>query len=319
MFDSETKKEEEEKQIRIRKILSEFSDEEKGFALEILTEKDNLQEMIKKKFSPSEILSMSLSSDDQKDLDLFICNHAIPLIREKSSTNLIDNYKFRTIQTLDLINKQFSNFELSKERHGPDARTTNTEVDGLLLLPELKNIELKSKLCDNKGKVFFEFDKQNDENRRLSTLCYDGFVFSMIYKERARIILMGADENTVDNINKILKKEQDKFVLKLEGKKDGEKMGRDSIQLSLEEMLQTESKWNLCIDGKWNLDMKSPNCLLEINNFDNELRKQQKGEEKEIKEVKKGDEKKEKKEKKCSACKEFGHIKSSKSCPMFKK
>ena len=113
--------------------------------------------------------------------------------------------------------------------------------------------------------------------------------------------------------------EQDKFVLKLEGKKDGEKMGRDSIQLSLEEMLQTESKWNLCIDGKWNLDMKSPNCLLEINNFDNELRKQQKGEDKEIKEVKKGDEKKEKKEKKCSACKEFGHIKSSKSCPMFKK
>ena len=316
----ETRKEEEtkeEKQIRIRKYLSELDDEDKSIALEILTEKDNLQEMIKKKFSPAEILSMSLSSTKQKDLDLFICNDVIPMIREKSSVNFFDNYKFRTIQILDLMNKQWSNFELSKERHGPDARTTKTEVSGLLLLPELKNIEIKSKLCDNKGKICFEFDKQNDENRRVNTLLYDGFIFSMIYQERTRIILKGTDKNTVDNINKILKKEQDKFVLKLEAKKDGEKLGRDSIQLSLEEMLQTESQWNLCIDGNWKLDVKSEGCLLEINKFDNEWRK------KKSEDYKKDDvvivKKDAKKGKQCSVCKEFGHIKSNKICPMFKK
>ena len=118
--------------------------------------------------------------------------------------------------------------------------------------------------------------------------------------------------------NKILKKEQDKFVLKLEAKKDGEKLGRDSIKLSLEEMLQTESQWNLCIDGNWKLDVKSDGCLLEINKFDNEWRKKKsEGDKKNDdvvivkKEVKKG--------KQCGACKEFGHIKSNKICPMFKK
>lgn len=173
---------------------------------------------------------------------------------------MIDN---NMLSELDLLLKQYTEFK-NKYEFDPFRNQKYREylmadclrkVEESILLNSdkidfvsnsIKNGEMKSCKIDKlKTNLYsmssgFEFDKQNDPVRRENTLKYDAFSFGLFdsISEELVGVLFIKELESVNFINNLLKQKQDSFLEKMEeSNKIGKQLSRDSIQLSLKEIL----------------------------------------------------------------------------------
>lgn len=144
------------------------------------------------------------------------------------------NQKYREYLMADLLKKVDETIQLNSDK-----------VDFISL--SIKNGEMKSCKVDKlKTNLYsmssgFEFDKQNDPIRRENTLKYDAFSFGLFDSETEEIVgtLFIKDIDGVSFINNLLKQKQDSFLEKMEeSNKAGKQLSRDSIQLSLKDIVE---------------------------------------------------------------------------------
>jgi len=229
----------------------------------VVNESTNIISMIENKFKDM----------TKEDILIFIVSDIIPFIHREAKKcgieKIFDNYNFRQQQMLPIMKMVLPNVILSKNRTGKDASSLES--------PILENIEMKSigieKLI-NIMKQSFPFDKQNDPQRRKETLEYNAFVFSIVYEEKTRLVLIAVKSETIVYLNKLLKDLQTKFMKHWEENiAAGKRGGHDAVRLSIKDMLEGDNIWHLWINGLLYKDINSENCISEIKNFQNSVEK----------------------------------------------
>tara|TARA_R100000808_G_scaffold23989_1_gene54160 strand:+ start:562 stop:1182 length:621 start_codon:yes stop_codon:yes gene_type:complete len=143
-----------------------------------------------------------------------------------------------------------------REHH--TAQESRTLFEGLHRCPGLHGIDAESKECSNvemkscKSKILksgkisssakFEWDKQNDKERRENTLKSNGFVFSLYEKAKLLIQIIIKDKKGTQQMKEILIKKQKEFLKMVEDcKKTNKRIPRDSICVSLHDLIEVET------------------------------------------------------------------------------
>ena len=148
---------------------------------------------------------------------------------------LLYNLGYRELLQSQEVKGFYTNFKRIKGAGGADAKAKG--------YPKIEAKSKKSKINGRTGKynyrLGFEFDKQNDPIRRNQTLQYDSFFFTVFSGENELplVTAIAKDPKSVQSIKDILRKEQGKFVKKLEEvTKKGKRIGRDSVKVELKDL-----------------------------------------------------------------------------------
>lgn len=141
-----------------------------------------------------------------------------------------DNYKYREIMSIFVIQNIDISVKLKmRGRHGEDYINYKSKYG-----------EIKTSLNKNKNKIncHFEFDKQNDKNKRDKVLEIDSLVFTVFERDSfipLEIIYINND-NSIKTFRNIISRKQNDFLIKYKDKK----INRDSIQIKYSDICNIE-------------------------------------------------------------------------------
>jgi len=166
-------------------------------------------------------------------------NEAFKLLKEVvdyTGVNLIDNYGYREFTVNEILRGRLPSIKKVIGRTGDDANAINEGYEKI----EEKSGTGRGKTLTISSFPNMEFDKQGDPARRSDIYKYDGLVTSFFeYYNPYPTAILFVNKDHVKKVHPLLKKKQEEKLLQFEEKqKAGKKIGRDSIQLKLEEVLQ---------------------------------------------------------------------------------
>lgn len=160
---------------------------------------------------------------------------------DETGVNLIDNYGYRELTTLENIKELMPGVKKVKGRTGDDA--TGEGYSSL----ELKSGTIKGKTLSLKNFAQIKFDKQNEEVRREAIFKYDGFALSVFeyYKPYPSAIIFVSKEH-VQKLHSIFRQKQADILTIFERKRsEGKNIGRDDIGITLSEIVNAVGEENL--------------------------------------------------------------------------
>lgn len=171
----------------------------------------------------------------------------------RHDVKILDNCNWRTLQVAEALKAgPFPDIKLNSQRTGVDA-TTAKYAD-----IEIKTHSTKATMSiQNVLRTTFEWDKQNDELRRSRTHTSDVFVLSGFVTESMKFCLVAEDKRTRDHIATIMKAHQATFIQKWRENQAAGRRIRDSISLSLANILKDDYVWHLHDGATW-LTGKTP-------------------------------------------------------------
>ena len=153
-----------------------------------------------------------------------------------TGVNLIDNYSYREVTALEILKDFIPSIKKTIGRTGDDASAPG---DGYF------HIEKKSGTNKNKKLTMscfpkMEFDKQNDPARREYIFKYDGLSLSFFeyYKPFPTAVIFVPKEQ-IKKLHPLIKQKQLEAISIFESRtKLGKNIGRDSISISLKEIVE---------------------------------------------------------------------------------
>ncbi len=171
---------------------------------------------------------------------------AFRLLREvvdETGVNVIDNYGYREYTSLDVLKQYLPSLKKAIGRTGDDALAPDQNYFHV----ELKSGTKQSKTLTVKNFPRLGFDKQNDPARREYIYNYDGFslsFFEFYHPYPTAIVFVPSDQ--VQKLHPVFRAKQQARVEHFQRQTAaGKNIGRDTIDLSLEEIVEHVGKENL--------------------------------------------------------------------------
>ena len=162
-----------------------------------------------------------------------------------TGVNLIDNYGYREYTVIETLKKFFPSIKKTPGRTGDDANAIGEGMERI----ELKSGTSESKILKVKDFPKMEFDKQSDEARRNYIFTYDGlFVSYFEYYVPFATVIIHVPKEHIHKLHPLFEKKQEEKLKDFAEKKlKGKKIGRDSITVSLPDVLSVIEKEHLRI------------------------------------------------------------------------
>lgn len=172
---------------------------------------------------------------------------AFALLKEvvhETGVNLIDNYSYRELTVNEILRREFPSLKKDPGRTGNDACAIN---EGYYRIEEKSGTSPKAKTLTMASFPKLEFDKQNDVARREYIYTYDGLAVSFFeYYVPYPTAVVFVTKEQVPKLHPLLKAKQDAKLALFERKAaNGENIGRDSITISLAEVVDAVGAKNL--------------------------------------------------------------------------
>ena len=173
--------------------------------------------------------------NQRQHTELITALKTIVKLEKELKRPLLYNLGYRELLQAQEVRGFYSNFKRIKGAGGADAESKNYKR----IEAKSKKSKINSQTGKYNWKIGFEFDKQNDPIRRQQTLQYDSFFFTVFSGENELPLVsaIAKDPKAVQSIKNVLKKEQGKFVKRLqEATKKGKRIGRDSVKVELKDL-----------------------------------------------------------------------------------
>tara|TARA_Y100000592_G_scaffold87450_1_gene142031 strand:- start:1822 stop:2418 length:597 start_codon:yes stop_codon:yes gene_type:complete len=152
----------------------------------------------------------------------------------KVDTNLLHNYKWREVLQAGAASEVFPGFESTPGVNGIDFTSSNVTKG------ELKSCKGRKLKNGNwsKNSVKFEFDKQNDNIRRVETLRYNGLMFSMFHNEKIVFNFVIKSPTALRQFTALATYKQQEFIKEMnQCKAANKKLPRDTIVFYYNDLL----------------------------------------------------------------------------------
>lgn len=161
----------------------------------------------------------------------------------KLGTNLFDNYGYREYAALCSLKKHLPSAEKVIGRTGDDASAIS---DGYFHI-EQKSGTVKSKKLTESAFPKMEFDKQSDPVRRQKLFGYDGFSISAFeFFGSSPVAMVFVPRDQIKKLHPLIQSKQQEKIRDFQIKTQAsQNIGRDSIKISLKEVVEHVGEENL--------------------------------------------------------------------------
>ena len=181
---------------------------------------------------------MELSDEFFHDLDITL--KISDWFYNKYGINPYDNYKFREFKLASLVKlKLNTRCVLYAGRSGADSHIPELKKDKTEMKTATVKLTKNNKIPINQK--MGEWDKQNDQSRRLETLMSDSFIFGLVDRPFADpfFMIFVHNANDVSKIINLLETKQQDFILRENDCiNNGKRIPRDTISITINELLK---------------------------------------------------------------------------------